>query len=613
MKKKLMFIFVFVAILILQIVGSVFSNKATQLQPPKPVAGVLDLSNWSFQENGIVSLKGQWSFYFNQFLTHEDFQKGVDVQPTLIAIPSTLKSMELSKPIVGNKFYGTMRLVIKLPDKTKAYGLRTDIVLTSFKLFIDGKLDGEVGKTGMNRENSEPRYKLLNTYFNPQSNEVELIYNTSDFYTGDCSIVAPRLGLASQISKEGQLGLGRDLFLFGMLLIMGIYHLGLFIMRPKDWAPLYFSVFCLLFALRMLLVGERFLPSLIDLDFFVHTKMGYLCVFLGFSALCGFLYYALDGLFAKWFIQVSTALGLIFGILSLVLPCNLEDKLLIIYSIFGFVLICYAIVRLFVGVLTGYPFASVILLSFAYLAVTFVNDLIYQVTLANKTSLIPLGVAIFTFAQAYTLSARFSNAFTRAEQLSVENQSILSELKHVNVNLESIVTERTVDLKKALGEMDLMSKTDYLTKLPNRRLMLQKMDELIEEKKDFFIALVDIDFFKDVNDTFGHESGDVVLKKISEVMNSTVGSHGTVGRWGGEEFLIVLMNDQPETILKKSNEVRQAVADCTYEEIDKSITITIGLCPYSEQYSLNACIANADIALYKGKDNGRNQCQLFKV
>jgi len=161
--------------------------------------------------------------------------------------------------------------------------------------------------------------------------------------------------------------------------------------------------------------------------------------------------------------------------------------------------------------------------------------------------------------------------------------------------------------------MEIMSKTDYLTKLPNRRLMVQKIDQLIQENKDFFIALVDIDHFKDVNDTFGHENGDEVLIKISAVMKSAVGNDGIVGRWGGEEFLIVLMNDQLEAILKKANEVCHAVADCRYEGIDKNITITIGLCKYSEQYSMDGTIANADKALYQGKVNGRNQCKFFEA
>lgn len=278
MSKKIATIFV-ILVLIILLSAALFLNKPTAAQPPKPINGVLDLSNWSFENNGIVCLAGAWSFYFNRFLTHEDFVRGVNVMPTALEIPSTKESMARFKPFAENKFYGTMRLVIKLPEGRKTYGLRTGIILTSFKLYLDGDLQGEVGKVGASRENSVPYYNILTTYFNPESNEVELIYHTSDFTAEDCTIVAPKIGLASQISQEVQLGLGRDLFLFGMLLIMGIYHFGLYIMRTKDRAPLYFGVFCLLFSLRMLLVGERFLPSHLNLSFlFTDEWLIYLCL-----------------------------------------------------------------------------------------------------------------------------------------------------------------------------------------------------------------------------------------------------------------------------------------------------------------------------------------------
>jgi len=607
MRKKIAAIFAIIALIIL-LSATLFLNKPTAAQPTKPINGVLDLSNWSFEKNGTVSLAGTWSFYFNRFLTHEDFVQGDDFMPIPLEIPSTQESMARFKPFAENKFYGTLRLVIKLPEGKKTYGIRTDIILTSFKLFIDGNLQGEVGNVGTSRENSVPYYNILTTYFNPESNEVELIYHASDFTAQDCTIVPPKIGLAYQISQEVQLGLGRDLFLFGMLLIMAIYHFGLFIMRPKDRAPLYFGVFCLLFSLRMLLVGERFLPGHLNLSFFVYGRMAYLSVFIGFAALCGFLYYALDGLFARWFVKFSIVLGSLFGFLVLWVPYSSADRLLMIYAVFGLILLGYAMIRLVIGVWKGFPFANIVLLGFAFLGITIINDFIYQITLVNSPSLIPFGVSVFTFTQAYTLSARFSNAFTRVEQLSIENKAILSELKFMNSNLESLVKERTSDLQKALEEMEVMSKTDYLTKLPNRRLVFAKIKKLIEQKKGFYIGLADIDHFKNINDQFGHVKGDEILVLISAILSTAIGDCGFVGRWGGEEFLIVLETDQLDTILGKANEIRRAVAECRHADIGKNITITLGLCQYRGNTSLDILIASADEALYRGKLAGRNQC-----
>jgi|GEM_PF-1304852 diguanylate cyclase (GGDEF) domain len=612
MKKKTVAVFVLIIIIIFSFV-SVFLNKPTGEQPPKVSGGYLDLSAWSFEKSGIVSLEGTWSFYFNQFLSHEDFQKGVNAVPIPVEVPSTKKSMTSSKPFEENKYYGTMRLVVKLPDRSATYGLKTDIVLTSYKLYIDGRPYGEVGKVGPSGQSSVPFYNVLTAYFNPHNNEVELIYHTSDFVSGDNAITPPKIGLAYQIAREERLNLGRDLFLFGMLFIMGLYHIGLFMMRPKDRAPFYFAVFCLLFSIRMLLIGERFLPNCISLNFLIYGRMAYICVFVGFSALCGFLYYTLEGLFHKWFVQVGVTIGLLFGLLVLLVPYDADDELLLLYAVFGFSFLGYAILRLVTGVLRSRPFTITVLFGFIILGITFTNDFIYQITLSNTPSLIPLGVTVFTFTQAYTLSARFSNAFTQAEKLSAENAEILQELKLMNSNLESLVEDRTADLQKALEEMDDMSKTDYLTKLPNRRLLLTEIDQLIKERKEFYIGLADIDYFKDINDTFGHLKGDEILIQISEMLHGMVSGCGFVGRWGGEEFLIVLETDAVGTISGKAEEIRAELEKYWYDDIGKHITITIGLCRYSENVSVNAVIAKADKCLYQGKAEGRNKCVISET
>ncbi|MDF3001220.1 MAG: diguanylate cyclase protein [Bacillota bacterium] len=607
MSKKKAAIFVLIVILILSLV-STFLNKPANSHPPEIKGGILDLNHWSFEENGMVNLEGEWQFYFNQFLTHEDFARGSFIQPVMIEIPSTKKSMAESKPFAQNEYYGTLRLIVKLPDHTSTYGLKTDIVLTSYQLYIDGNLFGEVGKVGKNRESSRPFYNTLTSYFNPENNEVELIYHTSDFWVRDHAIAAPKIGLAQQISRDQQVGLGRDLFLFGMLLIMGIYHVGLYFMRPKDRAPLYFAIFCLLFSLRMLFVGERFLPSRFDLDFFLYGRIAYLCVFIGFSALCGFLYHTMDGLFPKWFLQAGIVSGVISGFIMVWIPYTMADKLLMVYAAAGFGLMGYAFVRLAAGVLKKFPFAQTVLLGFAILGITFVNDFIYQITLANTPSIIPLGVTVFIFTQAYTLSARFSSAFAEAERLSAENESMMQELKQMNSNLEALVKERTSDLQKALEEMEDMSTTDYLTKLPNRRMALAKIERMIVERKSFCVGLADIDYFKEINDRFGHLMGDEILIRIAELLSHAVGNSGCVSRWGGEEFLILLEIGQLQAAFDKAEAVRTLVADYWHADIERNITITIGLCQFQEDMSVNTLIARADQCLYQGKATGRNKC-----
>lgn len=610
MKRNIVTIFLIISILIISIITLLLLNQPTTKEVPQCVDGVLDLSEWSFEKDGIVQLDGNWSFYFNQLLSHEDFINGVEKQPVAIQLPSTTKSMEAMKPFKENEFYGTLRLVIKLPKNTQTYGLMSDIVLTSYRLYINGMYYDEVGTVGTKEVESKAYYKKIVSYFQPSSNEVELIYHTSDFTAGDCTIVAPTLGLASQISDATQIGMGRDLFLFGMLLIMGIYHFGLYFMRTKNRAPLYFGIFCILFALRMLLVGERFLPSHLRLNFMIYGKSAYISVFIGFSALCGFLYHTLEGLFAKWFIKWNLCFGIVCSICILCLPYRYLDLVLNIYAVFGFSSLFYALFCLIKGVLKQYSYALTVFLGFAFLGVTFFNDYFYQIRMTNTPSLIPLGIAVFTFSQAYTLSARFSSAFTQAEQLSAENISIMSELKLVNSNLESLVQERTKELQVALDEMELLSNTDYMTKLPNRRLILERLSDLIDQKKEFYIGIADLDHFKEINDRYGHVKGDEILVRLSSILQGAVKDSGFVGRWGGEEFIVVLEMDKIDTIQGKAEEIRKAVSDYWHEDIDEAITLTMGLCHYINSMDINVIIAKADKALYEGKQSGRNRCMI---
>ncbi len=115
MKKKLTVLLSIFLILFTSIVTLLFLNSPSFTNPPQPVNGVLDLSRCSFENQGNIQLNGKWDFYYNQFLTHDDFIKGVSVEPVQLSLPCTAASLKDEKPFSSNKFYGTLRLIVKLP------------------------------------------------------------------------------------------------------------------------------------------------------------------------------------------------------------------------------------------------------------------------------------------------------------------------------------------------------------------------------------------------------------------------------------------------------------------------------------------------------------------
>lgn len=169
------------------------------------------------------------------------------------------------------------------------------------------------------------------------------------------------------------------------------------------------------------------------------------------------------------------------------------------------------------------------------------------------------------------------------------------------------------DLRKKNEEILHLSRTDVLTGLANRRSIL----ELLQKAADFggtsgqslSVALFDVDRFKEVNDNQGHLVGDEVLRQIAHFAAQALGQDGTLGRYGGEEFLILLPGADQEQARSIAEEVRKAIQRGT-ESRGLAVTVTIGVAALRPGLAVDALLSAADHALYQGKESGRNRVVL---
>ena len=168
-------------------------------------------------------------------------------------------------------------------------------------------------------------------------------------------------------------------------------------------------------------------------------------------------------------------------------------------------------------------------------------------------------------------------------------------------------------LAAALAQIEALLRHDDLTGVSNRRGVMERLHEVrtaAQERGEVLcVALLDIDHFKRINDSFGHEGGDRVLRAFGALLKSQLRSTDGVGRYGGEEFLLVL----PDTGLAQAGELlerlrlRIAEAPWTHTLGDGArVTCTLGAAQYRTGESVEATIARADAALYRGKAQGRN-------
>ncbi|RMF15969.1 MAG: GGDEF domain-containing protein [Gammaproteobacteria bacterium] len=157
------------------------------------------------------------------------------------------------------------------------------------------------------------------------------------------------------------------------------------------------------------------------------------------------------------------------------------------------------------------------------------------------------------------------------------------------------------------------SRTDELTQLPNRRDMRQRLDQEYYRYKrhgrHFSVILLDIDHFKQINDTFGHDAGDFVLTRFAEIVNDTIRKMDAAARWGGEEFLVLLPDTSLVQALALAERLRENVeqARIRYKQTVIPVTTSAGVCSIGQTKDLEALLKQADINLYQAKIKGRNR------
>ena len=188
------------------------------------------------------------------------------------------------------------------------------------------------------------------------------------------------------------------------------------------------------------------------------------------------------------------------------------------------------------------------------------------------------------------------------------------------INVEELNYRIELGLKKVkiINELKRMSLIDYLTGVYNRRAITDLLKKEIErskrENKTFAVSMLDFDNFKRVNDTYGHDAGDEVLKKTIELVRNKIRYYDFVGRLGGEEFLVIFSNISKENALKAGERIRSAIENNIVHVNGKDIRITVsqGLSIFNKSKDVDQLIKEADIALYKAKEEGKNRIKFYE-
>lgn len=180
-----------------------------------------------------------------------------------------------------------------------------------------------------------------------------------------------------------------------------------------------------------------------------------------------------------------------------------------------------------------------------------------------------------------------------------------------------ILMQRLINnLEKAMKEITHLSVTDSLTHLFNRRYIYDLLEKEVYRSNRYgdnlSIIILDIDFFKVVNDTYGHNVGDEILKAISQILVDNVRKTDVVSRWGGEEFVILCNNIDSHQAVCLAEKIRQILNEAVFE-VCGNISCSFGVSTFQKEESIESLINRADEALYISKHSGRNKVTVKEI
>jgi diguanylate cyclase (GGDEF)-like protein len=614
------------------------STQRTDLQT-KAEDGSMDITQLQF-ENDIVQLDGKWEFYWKQLLDPSELKNGI--LTGYIDVPKSwnkLISDEDYKPGYG---YATYRLTIAT-EKYERLAIKIPRIRTAYKLWINGELYASSGTVGKTREMMIPQYLPQVAIFEAQQGKNEIVIQISNFHQRNGGMLESiKLGSEKQILGLRYKSIANELLLFGSLIFIGAYHLSLFFFRKKNKSPLYFGMFCILVAMRTLLVGECFLIYLFpDFNWEIAHKIQTLTFYLGVPLILMFFMSVFPKYFHEHVIKTAKYMGAAFGLLVLLTQARVFTVVNPLYQVWTIIVIIYVLAMLIKISIHNEKGSSLITIGALALLLTSLNDIIFLSIWMNDYepsflkdifrigNLSSAGQFIFAFTNSLLLAKKFSSSLEQEEVMT-------AKLTEINLNLDELVSQRTkaledsvekiklqkLELKKVNRELLQRSLKDPLTCVWNRR----KYDETIKlewlrclrYQRPIALILLDIDYFKQLNDTYGHVAGDECLVKIGETLKSSLSrSTDMVARYGGEEFVVLLTETGKEESIKIAEMLRQKIEALNIQNAQSSVcscvTVSIGV-TYTipnNNFSHNDLFKIADKALYEAKAAGRNQVKFL--
>lgn len=455
--------------------------------------GTLNLVNWDFEKDGVVSLDGEWEFYWNQLLTYEDFHKENSIKPDgYFKVPSVWTNYTLNGKKVPKDGYATYRLKVKTNNIDTLKGLKILTSSTSYKLMINNKVVAESGIVGKTQETAIPEFRPQAVCFENSAEDFEIIVQISNYvYSRGGMWHSIYMGNDNDIRKLKEFDSGKAMFMLGVAIIMSLYHITLFLLRKRDKSILYFGVLLLVVAIRITVTGEylifNFIPSA-SIKWMVPLE--YMTMYWGVIMTIAFVHELYPKEVSDRLMKITMYIGIALSIFTIFTPISIFTKYLMLYEVLIILMYSYILFLMIKACIKKREESILLLVEAIIVLATFINDILYY---CNNTSdkygpSIEIAVFMIIFIQSYILAKRFSLAFENVEKLSdklismdkLKNEFLANTSHELRTPLNGIINITDSLLKGIAGKLSLNQEENLQVILASSRRLYNLVSDIMD-------------------------------------------------------------------------------------------------------------------------------------
>ncbi len=554
--------------------------------------GVLDVSHLDFSK-GLYQLNGEVMAYPNQLIS-----------PISGGGQGDYKQLPFAWKATGAQAvtHGSYEFLLDHLTPGEMYGFYFLDALTAYEVFADGISIAKQGEPNTSPSDTVPASKVQAAYFKAQDTQSHIVIHVA---TKDSHLVGmwqkTLFGPMDQVFQYALKVRQADTFMIGAIFMMTVYFWLVFMIMRQDTAILYFSLVCTTVLVKAMYSGQQLgfeNYPIIEYDF--GLRLAYAMVPLIVVTVVAFIGKVFKDIFPVLFRRVCNWLSAIQVLVIMVTAQAFYQETFIFFQGFILVVALMLLFWLIKAVYKGREGSFVYLSGYVVFLVTALNDILYSMLIIQTGYYLSFGLFILILSQAGVLAIRIQRAF--------DTETYLKN------HLENLVDERTQELEDEKNKFEALSKVDSLTRLYNKGYLLDMLQYELEGYNRYHGALsvlmVDLDHFKVVNDTYGHLVGDEVLVQVASTLVERSRRTDIVGRFGGEEFLIVLRFTALEDAIQHAQQLRQAIENLEFEAAGVKFAITASFGVATAHQGIveeKDLIQEADAGLYMAKRTGRNR------